>query len=254
MKIVAVANQKGGVGKSTTAEALAGGLANKGSRVLLIDLDPQANITLSSGVDAEERPTIYDVITGRAKIQETIQVRGQDIDIISAAASLAQADVELTKTGKEYKLRENLATLDKRYAYIIIDTPPALGILTVNALTAAHRLIVPAQADLYSLQGISQLNETVKDIRAYTNPELRFAGILLTRHNPRSIITRDMAEHAQNAAKKIGTFVYKTVIRECVAIKEAQADQKFIYDHAPTSNASTDYKSFVTEFLERSKK
>jgi chromosome partitioning protein len=252
-KIVAIANQKGGVGKSTTADAFAGGLAATGSRVLLIDLDPQANITLSSGADTE-RTSVYEIITDRAAAQDAVQERTPTVDIIAASSDLALADIEIVKTGKEYRLREGIAPITANYDYIIIDTPPALGILTVNALTAANSVIIPAQADLYSVQGIAQLYETVKDIRAYTNPSLQILGILLTRYNSRSVVTRDMTANIEAAAQKIGTFVYKSVIRECVAIKEAQVCQSFICDHAPTSNACIDYQSFIQEFLKRSKK
>lgn len=251
---IAIGTQKGGEGKTTTAENFAGGLAAFAKRrVLLIDLDPQANVTLSSGVDNITRPTIYEALTGGAKIQDTIQERSTNVYIIPASGNLAEADIKFTKIGKEQLLKKALAPIVEDYDYIVIDTPPALGILTINALTAAQRLIVPAQADIYSLQGIGQLYETVKAIQEFTNPALQISGILLTRYNSRSNITRDMTAKAEEAAKSIGTFVYNSVIRECVALKGAHAEQAFIFDHAPTSNASLDYQAFIKEFLERSK-
>jgi chromosome partitioning protein len=256
--VVVITNQKGGVGKSTTAEALADGLIVQGYKTLLVDLDPQGSITLTAGADPH-RITTYEVMIRSANAQEATRQDAHDdtqevrtrADIIPASRQLVKLDVELTATGKEYRLKEQLAPILPLYDYIIIDTPPALGVLTVNALTAADCLIIPAQADVYSLQGVGQLVETINTIRAYTNPGLALAGILLTRHTPRSILSRDMAEAATDTAAQIGTFVYDTVIREAIAIKEAQANQQSIYDYAPKSNAATDYMAFTTEFIER---
>jgi len=272
-RIIVITNQKGGVGKSTTAEALAEGLTIKGYRSLLVDLDPQGSITLTAGINPDE-PTSYELLTRSIDTQEAVQQRTQQVtqqhtqedaqqhtqevnrraDIIAAGKQLARLDMELTTARKEYQLKEQLTPLLPVYNFIVIDTPPALGILTVNALTAADSLIIPAQADVYSLQGIRQLKDAIDAIQAYTNPGLSLDGILLTRHTPRSIISRDMTEAANATAKRIGTFLYRTVIRENVAVKEAQANQRTIYDYAPKSNAAVDYMAFVDEYLERSGK
>ena len=262
-RIVVITNQKGGVGKSTTAEALAVGLTIRGHKALLVDLDPQGSVSLTAGADMS-RPTAYEVMTRAASAQEATQQHTQEgaqegaqevkprADIIPASKQLVRLDVELTATGKEYRLKEQLAPVLPAYDFIIVDTPPALGFLTVNAMTAADALLIPAQADVYSLQGIGQLMETIGAIRAYTNPGLALAGVLLTRHNARSILSRDMAEAARAAAGRIGTFLYSTVIREGVAVREAQANQQPIYEYAPKSNAAADYMAFTVEFLERS--
>lgn len=133
------------------------------------------------------------------------------------------------------------------YDYIIIDTPPALGLLTINALTASDGIIITAQADIYSLQGIGQLHETIEAVKKYCNPALHLQGILLTRYSPRAVLSRDMGEMIEATASQIKTFVYKTVIRECISLKEAQARKQDIFTYAPKSNASKDYLSFIGE-------
>ena len=252
-EIVVVTNQKGGVGKSTTAEALAEGLFIKGHKTLLIDLDAQGSISLSAKAEIN-KPSAYELlIDDRIIANDVIQQRTQRADIIPAGRNLIKLDIELTAKSKEYRLKEKIAALVSKYNYIIIDTPPALGILTVNALTAANSLIIPAQADLYSLQGIGQLYDTIGTVTAYTNPNLNLKGILLTRHNARNILSRDMADTAKKTASEMGTFIYDRAIRECIAIREAQASQKTIYEYAPKSNASQDYLYFVNEFIRRKK-
>jgi len=249
-QVITIANQKGGVGKSTTAESLAEGLFCKGYKVLLIDLDAQGNVSFAAGID-QDKPTAYDVLMRNCTISDAIQVREGRSDVLPAQNNLARLDVELMATGKEYRLREQLGPVLALYDFIVLDTPPALGVLTINALTASQCVIMPAQADIYSLQGIGQLAETLSAIRAYTNPGLSLAGILLTRHNARSILSRDMAEAAQATARQMGTFLYDTVIREAVVLKEAQVRQQPIYQYAPKSNAAADYMAFTKEFLER---
>jgi len=251
-EIIAIANQKGGVGKSTTAEALAEGLFFKGYKTLLIDLDPQGSISLTANADTS-RPTIYELLVNKAQLHEVTQQRTHRTDIIPSSNNLIKLDIELSSIGKDHRLKEKIAPLVSQYDFIIIDTPPALGILTINALTAANALIIPAQADLYSLQGIGQLYDTIGAVMAYTNPALTLRGILLTRHNTRNILSRDMADIAKNTAAEIGTFVYDSIIRECISLKEAQANQQTIYNYAPKSNASQDYLSFIDEFIERGK-
>ncbi len=251
-EIIAVTNQKGGVGKSTTAEALAEGLNLKGYKVLLIDMDAQGSISLTSKAD-DSKPTIYDLLTNKFNAQEVTQQRAQQADIIPSSQSMAHLELELTHTGKEHRLKEKLKPLTSIYDYIIIDTPPALGLTTVNALTAANSVIIPAQADIYSLQGIGQLYNTIEAIQEYTNPKLKIKGILLTRHNNRSILSRDMQDMTQETAERLNTFLYTVAIRENVSIREAQATKQSIFTYAPKSNAAVDYLAFIDEFLERGK-
>ena len=258
-RVICVANQKGGVGKSTTAEALADGLVLKNHKTIIIDLDPQGNVSMAVGA-VRGRPTAYEVMLKKCDAQEATQQRTHDdtqevkrADILPASPNLGKIDLELTSTGKEYRLKEQLKPILSQYEYIIIDTPPALGVLTVNALTAADVVLIPAQADAYSMQGIGQLMETIDAVREYTNPRLELMGVLFTRHNARTILSRDMFEAAQEITDKIGSFLYTTAIRETVVIKEAQASRQSVYSYAPTSNAAADYTAFVDEFLERSR-
>ena len=245
--VYAVINQKGGVGKSTTALAIGAGLSLKGYSVLFVDLDAQGNISYTLAADTRgynamgilERPE-----TAKEEIQRTVCG-----DIIASSPKLAGADKLLEDTGKEYRLKEALEGLQGLYDYIIIDTPPALGILTINALTACTGAIIPAQADIYSLHGIAQLNSTIETVRKYCNPALSIKGIVITRYNKRSTIRREVAELLDQTAKQLNTKLYSTKIRECVSIVEAQAMKKTIYSYAPKSNAAADYKALVDEIL-----
>lgn len=247
MIIYSIINQKGGVGKSTTALAIGAGLSLKGYSVLYVDLDAQGNLSYTMGADTQgynamgvlQRPE-----TAKAEVQHTDQG-----DIIASSPALAGADAVITETGKEYRLKEALESLRGIYDYCIIDTPPALGILTVNALTACSGVIIPAQADIYSLQGISQLNNTLQTVKRYCNPELSILGIVLTRYNGRAIIRREVAEMLEQTARGLNTKLYNSRIRECTALVEAQATKQNIYSYAPRSNAAADYKALVAEIL-----
>lgn len=248
MKTITVINQKGGVGKSTTALAVGAGLTLHGYAVLYIDLDAQGNLSFVLGADT----TGYNAL-GVLQRPETVnaEVRhlGEAGDIIASSPALAVADATLTATGKEYRLKEALQALKGKYDYCIVDTPPALGILTVNALTAATGAIIPAQADIFSLQGIGQLGGTLDAVKKYCNPDLSVMGILLTRYNDRAVIGREAAEMTARTAGQLGTKLFTARIRECTAIKEAQARRQSIYSYAPKSNAAADYAALVAEIM-----
>lgn len=246
-KTIAIINQKGGVGKSTTAEALAAGLTIKGFSVLSIDLDAQGNMTYTAGASTDGI-TALDVLTQKAAALDAVQHTGNG-DIIPASKALAGADAFIADTGKEYRLKEAIEPIKGKYDYIIVDTPPALGILTVNALTACDSVVIPAQADIYSLQGIEQLAETMKPVKKYCNHDLKVEGILLTRYSPRSVLSRDVADLAGQLAEKIGTKLFKTTIREAIAVKEAQISQQSLFQYAPKAKVTDDYTKFIEELV-----
>lgn len=246
-KVYAVINQKGGVGKSTTAEALAAGLSLRGFKVLSIDLDAQGNMTYTAGASADGN-TALEMLTGEVDAQAAIQ-HTESGDIIAASKALAGADAFIKDTGKEYRLKETLEPIRGLYDYFIVDTPPALGILTVNALTACDSVIIPAQADIYSLQGIEQLAETMKPVKKYCNPALAIEGILLTRFTPRAILSKEIAELAEQLAAKLDTRLFTTTIREAITVKEAQVSQKSLFSYAPRAKVTEDYSRFITEII-----
>jgi len=249
MEVVAIVNRKGGVGKTATAQALGAGLARKKKKVLYIDLDSQTNLSYGLGADPEGLNSM-DVLTGEATAAEAIQHTPQG-DVIAGSEALAGADAAIDGTGKEYRLKEAIDGL--QYDYIIIDTPAQLGTLTVNALTAANSVVIPVQAEVYSLQGIGQLSKTIEAVKKYCNRDLYIRGILITRYNGRAVISKDMQSNLKDAAEQLKTRLYSTPIRECVSIKEAQAIQQDIYTYAPRSNAAKDYEAFIKEFTERKK-
>lgn len=246
-RIVSIINQKGGVGKSTTSQSLAAGLSLKGYKVLLIDMDSQGNLSFSVGADKESVSTL-EVLKRQASAEEALQHIG-NLDIIPASISLAGADMQLTEMGKEYRLKESIEPLKKGYDYIIIDTPPALGILTINALTASDSVIIPAQADIYSIDAIGQLYGTIRAVKQYTNKDLTITGILLTRFSDRTVLSRDLANMIKGTAEQLGTRLFNSTIREAIVIKEAQASKADIFAYAPKSKVAADYMGFVEEFL-----
>lgn len=249
MKAISIVNRRGGVGKTATAHALGAGLRLRGYRVLFVDLDSQSNLTYDAAAPAGGLSAM-DLLTGRATAAQIIGAQPAQAAIIPATGDLAAADIVITGTGKEYRLREALEPVASRFDYAIIDTPPALGTLTTNALTASTGAIIPAQAEVHSLQGIGLLYDTIQTIKKYCNPGLAIMGILLTRYNARAVISRDMRANLEAAADQLHTRLYAAPIRECVAIKEAQASQLDIFTYAPRSNAALDYTAFIDEFLQ----
>ncbi len=247
--IVAVANQKGGVGKTTTAQALAAGLAERKYRVLGIDLDPQGNFSTACGAENYNVLTVYEVMKRGADIREAIQHMKGGYDVVPANIMLAGAEQELSQTGKEHRLKEAVSVVAGEYDFIVIDTPPSLGVLTVNAFTCATDILIPTTAGIFATAGISQLNETVSSVQKYCNPGMKIRGILFTRFNPRANISRQIKELTEQLSEYISAPIYQTYIRAGVVVEEAQANKADIFNYAGKSTVAEDYRTFIEEFL-----
>ena len=248
MITLAAASQKGGVAKTTTNLAIGGKLAADGARVLYIDLDPQMNLSTTLNAATSGVASSLDVLTGDATIAEAAQGIGS-YHVVPASRLNGKADDLMSSVGKDYRLRKALSTVADDYDFAILDTPPALGTLTVNALTAADWVVIPAQADTYSLDGVTDLAATIEAIREYTNPDLKIGGILLTRYNPRTSMSRIIHEDAEAMAAELNTKVFRAWIREATAIKEAQAVKQSIFEYAPSAKVAYDYRFFIEELM-----
>jgi len=246
MRTIAIVSQKGGVGKTTTAHALGAGLLLKGKKVLFVDLDGQGNLSFT--LRSSRQNSVMSALQRQRPIAEVIENTGMGT-IIPSTAALIGADAVINMTGKEYRLREALKPIENDYDYAILDTSPTLGILTVNALTACQDAIIAAQADIYSVQGIDQLKETLDAVREYCNPDISIRGILLTLFFPRTVVAREATDFMEQQAHIINTSVFQTRIRESTAIKEAQIMRQDIFTYAPKSNGSIDYMAFIEEYL-----
>ena len=250
-QIVTVSNQKGGVGKSTLVHLLSYGLAHKGYRVLAVDLDQQGNLTYIVDVD-EPNISTYDLLTGKASATD-ILIKAGEIDILPANRNLAGIDLEITQIGKEYRLRDALTHVIEDYDYIVIDTPPTLSLLTINALTASAYVLIPTQADILSLQGLGQLYSTIQAVQQYTNSDLTIAGIIVTRHDSRTILTRQITNMLEDTANAMATSVFNTKIRDAIAIKEVQAQRTDFFKYDTKSNVYKDVQALINEILEKVK-
>ena len=246
MRIISVANQKGGTAKTSTAHALVTGAAYKGKRSLAIDFDPQGNLSFIMGADAN-RAGAYELMKQQAKAAQIVQYTSQG-DIMPASLNLAAADTEFSgKPGRDFFLQAALEPLQDDYDVVVIDTPPTLGTLLVNALTASDEVIIPMNADILSLQGLYQLAETINQVKSFCNKGLKVTGILLTRYSGRTVLARDIKETIEAKCAELGIPLLNTVIRDGVAVREAQTTQESLFAYAPNSNPAKDYLQLFDE-------
>lgn len=247
MKVITVLNQKGGVGKTTTAAALIAGLASKGFKTVGIDLDSQRNLSMTMQADTKHK-TALGVLTNQCTAEEAIQHTPQG-DIIAAGKELAAIDSILTGKGRENKLKEAIEPLGKKYKYVVIDTPPNIGTLVLSALIASNSVLITAEADIYSRTALEDLIDNIQTVQDSINPKLKVEGILLTRYAGRANLTKYLREEFTEPAAELKTKVFNTTIRECIAIKEAHLMRQSIFDYDSKSNAAIDYTAFIDELL-----
>ncbi|MBU3029070.1 ParA family protein [Paracoccus marinaquae] len=250
--IVAIANQKGGVGKTTTAINLGAAIADLGHPTVLIDLDPQGNASTGLGIDPELRErTVYDLLAGPESLQDcAIATRIENLRIVPATPDLSSADVELSQAQDRTRLLRRKLQAAPKGSIVLIDCPPALGLLTVNAMVAADSVLVPLQAEFYALEGLSQLLTTVKQVRQTANPDLRINGILLTMSDYRNNLSQQVEADARAT---LGDLVYPTVIPRNVRVSEAPSHGQPVLNYDPLSKGSAAYRQFASEFVARLK-
>lgn len=243
-QIITVTNQKGGVGKTTTASALVCGLSQRGAKVLGIDLDPQGNLGFTLGADVENGGTIFDVLKGTCPIESAI-ISTEYGDVLPSDIMLSAAEVEFTAPRREFMLSDKLNAVRSKYDFIVIDTPPALNILTVNAYVASDGLIVPMEAEVLSLVGITQLQETIETVRSTFNPNLRVLGILLNKFNPRLTLSRDILELAGEVAGQLDSRVFQAKVHRGVGVAMAPAHGQSVLTFQPKSRPAQDFQEIV---------
>jgi chromosome partitioning protein len=242
-KVLAVANQKGGVGKTTSVHTLGEAAAEQGQRVLLVDLDPQACLTYSCGVDPDDIDrSLHEVLLGRAKAADVI-VKVGDLHLLPSTIDLAGAEVHLvTKTGREYALRRALEPLLADYDLVLIDCAPSLGILTINGLTAADEVLVPLQCETLSHRGVGQLMETVADVRAFTNPKLSMRGVIATMFDGRTRLAHEVLDDVR---ERYGLEVLEPPIPKSVRVAEAPGKGCSVLSHASSSRSADAYRQLA---------
>lgn len=242
--VLAVANQKGGVAKTTTVHTLGAALTEQGARVLLVDLDPQACLTYSVGLDPESLPaSLHDVMVGRTKAEDVLtEVDG--LTVAPASIDLAGSELHLvTRVGREHALARALTSVRSRFDVLIVDCPPSLGILTINGLTAADHALIPVQCETLGHRGVGQLLETVADVRAYTQPELRVLGVVATMFDGR---TRHAREVLGDISSRYGLRVLEPMVPRSVRFAEAPAVGRSILEHAPASPGAAAYRELAS--------
>lgn len=246
--IIALSNHKGGVGKTTSAVNIGAGLAKLGNRVLLVDMDPQANLSQSLRIEGRT-PNIYQAIHGEKELQPIPIVK--NLDAIPSTLDLTGAEMEFSgEAGREFILSEILQPLKKKYDYIIIDSPPSLGLLTINALTAADQLLIPLQAQYLAMQGVNKMLAAVEKVRSRVNKNLKICGVFVTQYDGRKVLDRNVSESID---EHFTGKVFKTQIRDNVALAEAPVEGVDIFRYNATSYGAADYLSLCKEIIQRTK-
>lgn len=250
-KVVAVANQKGGVGKTTTSVNMAACLAAEGFRVLLIDLDPQGNATSGLGIERQDcKQSIYDALVEDEPVADLLlRTATEGLDLVASTTDLAGAEIELVNhPRREFRLRRALEEFDAEYDYVILDCPPSLGLLTLNGLAAANTVLVPIQTEYYALEGLGHLLQTIELIHEHLNPALSLEGILLTMYDGRTNLSEQVATEVST---HFGELVFETIIPRNVRLGEAPSYGMPITEYANTSRGARSYRDFAREFLKR---
>ena len=247
---IAFSNQKGGTAKTTTVANLAGVLNELGKKTLLVDLDPQASLTIGFGVNLPElQQTVYDVIAGDAPLADVLLPLRENVDLAPTNINLSVAELQLVgEMRREDRLKQALAPLQEQYEFILVDCPPSLGLLTLNALSAADRVLIPMSCDYYALVGVRLLLDTLRRVQERLNPNLRILGVLPTRYDGRTLHSKEVLQEVR--AKLDGqVHVFDTVIRETVRFKEAPIQGQTITEYMSGHVASQDFRAFTEEFL-----
>lgn len=249
---IVLTNQKGGVGKTTTAAALASGLAMKSYKVLAVDMDPQGNLGFSLGMEMDDDKTVYQVMTGELDVRDAI-CHTDNCDVLTSNILLSSPELNQKGRDGEMLLKEALDEVADDYDYVVIDTPPALNLLTLNSYAASQYLLIPMSSDILSFVGLTQLKETVDAVRKSVNPQLKVLGILLTKYNKRTRLSNDVKDMAEAVAAQMGTCLFNSKIRTSVNVAEAPAHGESVFTYAPRCNAALDYRDFVDEVLAKMK-
>ena len=247
MITISISNQKGGVGKTTTSSTLGAYLVKKKKRVLIIDSDPQGNLTQSMGINPDDVKTLDLVFDGKCDLSDII-VKKTIGDLCPCSLSLSDADRRYTQYKAYNMLSSALKKVSDQYDYCVIDSPPSLGILSLNDLIASDYVVVPVNAASFSIQGIKALTEIINEIKD-ENPNIKISGLLITRYNKRTKLSKDVLEVLDDIAKKIDTKVFEAKIRQGVAIEVSQADEKDLFSSAPKSSVAGDYEKFCKELI-----